>query len=386
MDRRPPRVFISYADDSSTAVLELAQWLRNHGIDAHIDQFEDSPEEGWPRWIYTQIRESDFVLVACTRTYLERCEGQHPRALGAKKAVKFESHLSLQELHDADGRNRKFVPLLFGEGDVGECVPLPLRGATHYRLPAQREDLYRRLSAQPKVKPVPLGVLRTYDDDSLDSHDSLSPVVTPADSIEATVAGHGVPHEPRPASWRTGSRRRALTAGVFGVAFLVTVLFINHAINGGGDPGPGGGEGGGEGGRANCSIQLTDSSGNTVDDISRVSIELPAGHAISVIVEDGKTLMFECPTVAVNARVNIERDSMVESSDYAAHIESDITISPEPGLKQVQLAPPRAPERPEEGGSVLGSDGLGDGSVLGSEEPAAEGPGPGSDGNLAAEH
>ena len=90
MDQQAPRVFLSYSDDSAAhaeRVLELAQWLRGHGIDARIDQFEDSPEQGWPRWIYAQIRESDFVLVVCTRDYLARCEGEVPRGVPCRGVV-----------------------------------------------------------------------------------------------------------------------------------------------------------------------------------------------------------------------------------------------------------------------------------------------------------
>jgi hypothetical protein len=47
-----PRVFISYSHDSPEHldhVLELADRLRTDGIDCHIDQYEESPPEGWPR-------------------------------------------------------------------------------------------------------------------------------------------------------------------------------------------------------------------------------------------------------------------------------------------------------------------------------------------------
>ncbi|HVH99913.1 MAG TPA: SEFIR domain-containing protein [Enhygromyxa sp.] len=169
-DDQPPRVFISYSDDSpahAKRVLELAQWLRSHGVDATLDQFEESPEEGWPRWIYRQIRESEFVLIIATPGYLRRCEHDEPRVDVSGSSVKFGSHLSVQELHEAGGRNKKFIPVLFGGDAIVESVPLPLRGSTCYRLPEQRDDLYRRLTGQPKVQRVPLGVLKTFDDETL---------------------------------------------------------------------------------------------------------------------------------------------------------------------------------------------------------------------------
>jgi hypothetical protein len=377
LERRAPRVFLSYSDDSpvhAERVLELAQWLRSQGIDAQLDQFEDSPEEGWPRWIYAQIRDSDFVLVVCTPSYLERCEGEWPRAAGADKAVKFESHLSLQELHDAEGRNRKFIPLLFDEDDVGECVPLPLRGATHYRLPAQREELYRRLSDQPKVRAAPLGVMRTYDDDSLYSSEELP---SPSESLKALVAASV---EPPPASerrWLSAQQRRLITAGAFGVGLLLSVLVINNVLTAGG-------EGDGDG-PPTCRIQVSDAAGAAIDDISHVSLELPAGEEIEVIVEDGHTLRFACPQVAVNGHLRIQRGEVEAEGPEAGEVfESDVALSPEPGLQHLRLAssarepeatPPEADTELEDGaetdGGVAGGTESGAGAEADTEEAAS---------------
>jgi SEFIR domain len=54
-----PRVFISYSHDSTEhaeVVLALAQRLRQDGVDAWIDQYENgTPEEGWPRWMLNRL-------------------------------------------------------------------------------------------------------------------------------------------------------------------------------------------------------------------------------------------------------------------------------------------------------------------------------------------
>src|SRR5258705_5882703 len=71
----PPKVFISYSHDSpehEQRVLELANRLRRDGIDCTIDQYVVVPEEGWPRWMDKQIRDSDFVVMVCTETYYQR--------------------------------------------------------------------------------------------------------------------------------------------------------------------------------------------------------------------------------------------------------------------------------------------------------------------------
>ena len=59
-------VFISYSHDSDDLcdkVLELSNYLRDNGIDSNIDQYEECPPEGWPRWMENQIRTAEFVIV-----------------------------------------------------------------------------------------------------------------------------------------------------------------------------------------------------------------------------------------------------------------------------------------------------------------------------------
>ncbi|KIG13771.1 hypothetical protein DB30_07617 [Enhygromyxa salina] len=324
MDDQPPRVFVSYSDDTplhAKRVLELAQWLRTQGIDAHIDQFEESPEEGWPRWVYTQMRESEYVLIACTRGYLERCEGEVPRGHRANRAVKFESHLSLQEIHDAEGRNRKFIPLVFDQDDIGECVPMPLRSATHYRMPDQRNDLYRRLSDQPKIRPAPLGTLRTFDDDSRDALSVVNPIIA-SESLEALIVTDQPATKRRKRSWSRGQVQRLLVVGAFGLAFLTTALFINGALTT--DDAIDGGE--------SCRIELTDPSGNAINS-EYITLELPAGQQIEFKVENGNTLRFKCPTVAVQARVRVDTSVASELAGETAKVVAglnDVSDTPTP--------------------------------------------------------
>src|SRR5205823_12416762 len=76
---RPPIVFISYSHDSpehADRVLALSDHLRADGIDCILDQYEDSPPEGFPRWMDRQIRAADFVLMICTPTYSRRVMGE----------------------------------------------------------------------------------------------------------------------------------------------------------------------------------------------------------------------------------------------------------------------------------------------------------------------
>ena len=95
-----PTVFISYSHDSQEhldRVLAFANRLRVDGIDAAIDQYEVSPPEGWPVWMERQVRESDFVLVICTETYLKRAERREDPGKGL--GVIWESFLTYQHIY-----------------------------------------------------------------------------------------------------------------------------------------------------------------------------------------------------------------------------------------------------------------------------------------------
>src|ERR1039458_5206618 len=120
-----PKVFISYSHDSQAhadEVLALANRLRDDGIDCLVDQYEESPPEGWPQWMDLQIRESAFVLVVCSEFYLNKLLGkvQPNEGLG----VKWEGKLVYQHLYN-DGANSKFIPVLLANGK-SEHIPTPL--------------------------------------------------------------------------------------------------------------------------------------------------------------------------------------------------------------------------------------------------------------------
>jgi hypothetical protein len=106
-----PKVFISYSHDSHEhrdRVLILSDRLRADGIDCHIDQYEVSPPEGWPRWMVNQIEDADFVLVVCTENYERRFRGKEEpgKGLGAQ----WEGAIITQEIYDAAVRNHGIYP------------------------------------------------------------------------------------------------------------------------------------------------------------------------------------------------------------------------------------------------------------------------------------
>jgi SEFIR domain-containing protein len=155
-------VFISYSHDSpehADRVLALAERLRSDGIDATIDQYETSPPEGWHRWTDRHIRDAGFVLMVCSETYYRRVMGEERTGTGL--GVRWEGNLIYQHFYDAGAVNRKFIPVLLG-GDQPAHIPAPAKGVTFYRPDSESgyEDLYRRLTDQPRARKPVLGKLR----------------------------------------------------------------------------------------------------------------------------------------------------------------------------------------------------------------------------------
>jgi hypothetical protein len=158
-----PTIFISYSHDSPEhmdRVLRLSNRFRKEGIDCEIDQYQESPAEGWPKWMDRQLINADFVLIICTKIYYQRVMGTEEPGKGL--GVRWESTLTYQHLYDAGADNKNFIPVLFDPQD-SQYICTPLRGATYYILDEGYEALYRRLTNQPKhlkpelgeIKPLP---------------------------------------------------------------------------------------------------------------------------------------------------------------------------------------------------------------------------------------
>lgn len=156
-----PEVFITYSHDSEAhkvRVLELAQRLRSDGVSVWIDQFEEAPAEGWPRWMRNHLAHASFVLVVCTEEYRRRFEGD--ASSGSGQGANWEGYLTEQMIYADDSRNRRFIPVLL-DGTSNSDVPLALQTTTHYRLPRDYARLHRRLTHRISVAPVPIGIERS---------------------------------------------------------------------------------------------------------------------------------------------------------------------------------------------------------------------------------
>lgn len=127
-----PKVFISYSHDTEEhqeRVLALADRLRADGIDAEVDQYNESPREGWPLWCERQIAAADFVLIVCTETYRRRVMGEEQP--GAGLGVVWEAAIIRHLLYGSGLVSEKFVPVLFSDS-ASEHIPTMIRGWTRY--------------------------------------------------------------------------------------------------------------------------------------------------------------------------------------------------------------------------------------------------------------
>jgi tetratricopeptide (TPR) repeat protein len=156
-----PSVFISYSHDTpehENRVLELTDRLRDDGIDANIDQYQTVPPEGWQLWMEKAIRDSQFVLLVCTETYLKRVMKEDS---GKGLGVMWESTIIYSYLYDAGVVNEKFIPIVFGHDNI-KHIPTPLKPTTFYDVSTEAgyEALYRRITNQPYTTKPKLGAVK----------------------------------------------------------------------------------------------------------------------------------------------------------------------------------------------------------------------------------
>ena len=153
------RVFISYSHDSTEheqRVRALADQLRDDGIDAQIDQYAQDPDEGWVKWMRTQVKKAEKALLVFTETYQRRFEGDEEEGKGM--GATFEGVIITQSLYESGGRNAKFRPVLFGDEDA-KFIPVELRRFNRYRvdMPEHYQNLLRWLYEAPRIVPARLG-------------------------------------------------------------------------------------------------------------------------------------------------------------------------------------------------------------------------------------
>ena len=147
--------FISYSwdsDDHKQWVHDLATRLHGEGITIKLDQWHLVPGDQLPQFMETAVRESDHVLVACTRRYKERSDNR-------TGGVGYEGDIMSAEVMNT-GNQRKFIPIL-RSGAWNEAAPSWLAGKYYVDLSANPysetnfNDLTSTLlGTRPKAPPV----------------------------------------------------------------------------------------------------------------------------------------------------------------------------------------------------------------------------------------
>ncbi|NNN38140.1 toll/interleukin-1 receptor domain-containing protein [Streptomyces sp. S3(2020)] len=158
------RVLISYSHDGDAhrkTVLNLANRLRQAGIDAWIDQFEEhEPPESWPDWMRRELDRADFVLVVVTKVYLERFNRESEAGVGS--GVRWEGALITAGLYHGRRYKARYLPVVLREEDR-RLVPVPLNLTTSYVVGETGDGdlapLLRVLRGSPNAVPVTLGSL-----------------------------------------------------------------------------------------------------------------------------------------------------------------------------------------------------------------------------------
>lgn len=156
-----PKVFISYSHkdkEYENIVLKFTDKLRKDGIDANIDLYEESPEEGWPLWTERQIENSDYVLIVNDKSYFDKVNEYNK--LG--KGVMWEITVVYQHLYDSKMTNKKFIPIFFNSEDE-QYILTPLKLFTFYNVSKddQYEKLYLRLIGKKVHEKPALGNIKS---------------------------------------------------------------------------------------------------------------------------------------------------------------------------------------------------------------------------------
>lgn len=155
----PVKVFISYAHESeqlSDAVLDFSNYLRNQGIDSEIDQYEEAPPEGWPKWMTRQVQDADYVIIVCSELFYRRANDNSGNDDGL--GVKWETSLILQQLYKLNSNNKKYIPVIVHHTEAKHII-LPLQPYTYYDISnlEDKKKLKNRILGISKSKRPPIG-------------------------------------------------------------------------------------------------------------------------------------------------------------------------------------------------------------------------------------
>ena len=151
-----PKVFISYSHDDQAHkkwVLELAQRLRNAGVDAILDQFRVGLGDDLGSFMENSVAESDRIIMVCTDTYIIKAN-DGLGGVGYEKMIITSEYMNQIE-------TKKVIPLIRQNGT--HDVPVFLKSRLHINFSREDEfelqfdNLLREIHEAPLFKEPPVG-------------------------------------------------------------------------------------------------------------------------------------------------------------------------------------------------------------------------------------
>ena len=136
-----PKVFISYSHDSQEHkhwALNFATRLRNNGIDAIIDQWELKPGDDLPHFMETHLSNSDYILMVCTDTYVNKANSGIG-GVGYEKMI-----ITSDLLKNIDGN--KVIPIIRQNGTHNVPIFLKTKLFIDFSIDSNSEFSYDELS------------------------------------------------------------------------------------------------------------------------------------------------------------------------------------------------------------------------------------------------
>ncbi|WP_352284001.1 toll/interleukin-1 receptor domain-containing protein [Pseudoalteromonas sp. Q18-MNA-CIBAN-0097] len=151
-----PRVFISYSHDTQAHkkwVLELAQRLRNAGVDAILDQFRVGLGDDLGGFMEKSVAESDRIIMVCTDNYVTKANS----GLGG---VGYEKMIMTAEYMTNIDSN-KVIPLIRQNGTHDTPTFVQTRAHINFsredEYELQFDNLLREIHQAPLFKEPPVG-------------------------------------------------------------------------------------------------------------------------------------------------------------------------------------------------------------------------------------
>jgi hypothetical protein len=151
-----PKVFISYSHDTQAHkkwVLELAQRLRNAGVDAILDQFRVGLGDDLGGFMEKSVAESDRIIMVCTDNYVTKANS----GLGG---VGYEKMIMTAEYMTNIDSN-KVIPLIRQNGTHNAPTFVQTRAHINFsredEYELQFDNLLREIHQAPLFKEPPVG-------------------------------------------------------------------------------------------------------------------------------------------------------------------------------------------------------------------------------------